>query len=111
MHCQAPEKLLYGDLPDEASAKAWTATLRSQPATGWDDTITYCGWREVPSVYLVCEGDQCLPISLQLQLAELAGSRIERCTGGHMAVVSQFKKVAEVIGRAIEFSEVRIILT
>ena len=103
MHCQAPEKLLYGDL-DEASAKEWTAKLSPQPAAGWDDTVTYCGWKEVPSVYLVCEGDACLPTGLQLQLAETAGSRVEKCTAGHMAVVSQPEKVVEVIKNAIAVS-------
>ena len=103
MHCQAPEKLLFGDL-DEASAKEWTASLKSQPAAGWDDTVTYCGWNEVPSVYLVCEGNACLPTALQLQLAETAGSRVEKCSGGHMSMVSQPKKVAEVIRSVMEVS-------
>ena len=56
MHCLTPSSLLFNDL-DEASTEAWLKTLRSQPAEGWDDVITYCGWRDVDGVYLVCDRD------------------------------------------------------
>jgi pimeloyl-ACP methyl ester carboxylesterase len=74
--------------------------LKHQPAQGWDDTITYAGWKEVPSVYLICEGDNILPVPLQEQLAGLANSKIERCSAGHMSQLSQPKRVAEVIKAA-----------
>ncbi|KAL6720076.1 hypothetical protein ACLMJK_001997 [Lecanora helva] len=101
MHCLEPEKLFYNDLPPD-DAKTWIDELKTQPATEWDSTVTYCGWREVPSVYLVCENDQTIPPSMQLQCAELAGSQIERCDGGHVAMVSMPEKVAEVIKMAAE---------
>ena len=101
MHCLTPEKLLFNDL-DEKTAKAWVEKLQSQPASDWDDTVTYCGWKDVPSVYLVCEGDACIPPPMQLQLAETAGSKIEKCAAGHMAMVSMPEKVVELIVEAAE---------
>lgn len=75
--------------------------LQPQPSEGWDETITYCGWRDVPSVYLVCENDQVLPPQLQFQLAGLAGSKVEKCGAGHMPFLSMPEKVAEVVKNAI----------
>lgn len=101
LHCLTPEKLLFNDLDDE-TAKTWVKKLQSQPASDWDDAITYCGWKDVPSVYLVCEGDRCVPAPVQLQLAETAGSQIEKCAAGHMATVSMPEKVVEVIVKAAQ---------
>ena len=101
MHCVTPEKIMLNDLDDKA-AKTWVTKLRSQPASGWDDTVSYCGWRDVSSVYLVCEGDACIPPPVQLQLAETAGSRIEKCPAGHMPMLSMPEKVVEVIVKAAQ---------
>lgn len=96
MTCATPEKLLFSDLT-EAEAAKWTAALKPQPSAAWDGTITYAGWKDVESVYLVCEGDALLPTALQLQLAKMAGSKIEKCGAGHMVMLSQPQKVVEVI--------------
>lgn len=73
------------------------AAIKPQPAEGWDDTVRYTGWKDVPSVYLICEGDKALPVPLQEQLAGLAGSQIERCSAGHLPMLSQPEAVANVI--------------
>ncbi|MCJ1395230.1 hypothetical protein MMC18_008113 [Xylographa bjoerkii] len=85
LNCAMPEKLLFSDL-DQRAATEWTAKLQTQPAEGWFGTVTYCGWKDVPSVYLVCEGDALIPPPMQVQLAESAGSRIEKCSAGHMVM-------------------------
>ncbi|PYH78141.1 alpha/beta-hydrolase [Aspergillus uvarum CBS 121591] len=103
-YCANPEKLLFGDLSEEAQ-RTWVAVLRAQPARGWDGTVEYAGWRDVPSVYLVCEGDRALPVGLQEQLAATAGSRVERCSAGHVPQVGQPERVAEVVlGAVAEFT-------
>ena len=45
----------------------------------------------------MCEGDACIPPPMQLQLAETAGSKVEKCTAGHMVMVSISEKVVEVV--------------
>ena len=101
MHCQTPEKILFNDLEDRR-AKAWVKDLQSQPASDWDDTITYCGWKDFLSVYLVCEGDKCIPPDIQLQLAETAGSQVEKCAAGHIPMISMADKVVDVIVNAAQ---------
>ncbi|GKZ23632.1 hypothetical protein AbraIFM66951_009910 [Aspergillus brasiliensis] len=99
MYCAEPEVLLLSDVPESDKAE-WLAELKSQPAEGWNGAVSYAGWRDVPSVYLICEVDKALPAGLQEQLANLAGSQIERCSAGHMPQISQPSRVAEVIRAA-----------
>ena len=101
MRCLDPEFFLFGDLPPE-EATEWVKALQIQPAAGWDDTVTYGVWKDVPSIYLVCEGDRCIPAALQLQMAEMAGSKVERCAAGHMSMLSMPEKVVEVVRAAVE---------
>ena len=101
MHCLTPSKILFNDL-DDSTAKIWINKLQSQPASDWDDMITYCGWKDVPSIYLVCEGDACIPPPMQLQIAEMAGSRVVKCGAGHMVVVSMPEMVVDVVVEAVK---------
>lgn len=101
MYCKAPRELLFNDLtPSEADK--WTSVLQPQPSSGWNKTIEYAGWTEIPSVYLITGNDQILPVQLQEQLAALAGSKVERCGSGHMVMLSMPEKVVEVIKGAVE---------
>ena len=101
MHCADPKNNLFGDLVPEEATK-WTKALQIQPAAGWDDTVTYGAWKDVPSVYLVCEGDACIPPEMQLQMAEMAGSEVEKCAAGHMPMLSMPERVVEVVRAAVE---------
>lgn len=99
MFCVTPEKLLFNDLsPEEASR--WAKSLSCQPSSGWDDVVDYTGWKKVPSVYLVAENDAILNKDMQLQMAEMAGSEVERCTAGHCCMIGQPERCADVVRKA-----------
>ena len=99
MYCVNTRESLLSDL-DEAEAEKWLPSLQCQPATGWDGKVTYCGWREVPSTYLICEADKVLPVELQEHFAATAGAKVERCSAGHMCMLTAKDKVVEVIRAA-----------
>lgn len=100
MHPRSPLTTLFNDIPPTLATK-YLSTLSFQPATGWDDErVSYCGWRCIPSVYLVSEGDKLLPPSVQLQMARMVGAEVERCGAGHMVVLSWGKGVVGVVRRA-----------
>jgi len=101
MICVKPRELLFNDFSD-AEAEKWMKEMKPQTAEGWNGTTRYCGWQDVPSTYLVCEKDQVLPIPYQLQCAEMAGSKIERCGAGHMVMLSMPEKVVDVIRGVVE---------
>ncbi|KAG7008636.1 hypothetical protein G7Y79_00005g017770 [Physcia stellaris] len=100
MYCVTPEKLLFNDLSAE-DATEWCKTLSCQPSSGWDDTIDYAGWEKVPSVYLIAEGDAILSKDMQLEMAKVAGSEVERCSAGHCCMIGQPEKCMEVVLRAM----------
>lgn len=100
MHSKSPKALLFHDL-DPDLADEWEKKLQPQPSKEWDDTVTYCGCKDVPSVYLICENDQVVPAQIQHQLAGLAGSTLETCGAGHMPFLSMPEKVAAVVKGAI----------
>jgi len=96
MTCVEPRKLLFNDLGDEDAGK-WEKLLEPQPAEGWDGTTTYCGWEDVPSIYLLCERDALLPEAVQLEMARMTGSELVRCGAGHIPMLSMPGTVAEVV--------------
>ncbi|KAL8702624.1 MAG: hypothetical protein Q9201_004202 [Fulgogasparrea decipioides] len=99
MWCQDPAALLFNDL-DPSTASSWVSRLRCQPSAGWDDVVDYIGWKNVPSVYLLCERDAVLNPEMQKQMAEMAGSRVERCSAGHCCMIGQPDRVVEVVRAA-----------
>jgi len=97
MTCVDVKGMFFNDL-QEKDAEYWLSTLQPGPAEWNGQTITYCGWREVPSKYIICEKDGCLPAALQEQLATVAGSDpIVRIPAGHMARLSKPERVAEIV--------------
>ena len=101
LYLKDPEKLFFHDL-EEAETQKWMKVLRPQASAGWDGTVSYCGWREVPSLFLVCEKDRIIPEEMQMQFAGLAGSEIMKCGAGHMVHLSMPEKVVEIVRRAVE---------
>ena len=99
MFCVTPEKLLFNDFSAE-DAMEWTKTLSCQPSSGWDGPIDYVGWKKVPSVYLIAEADAILSKDMQLEMAETAGSQVERCSAGHCCMIAQPERCLEVVRRA-----------
>ena len=101
MFCINPEKLLFNDLSPN-DTPVWVEKLSCQPSSGWDDVVDYIGWKKVPSVYLVAENDALLNKDLQLQMAEMAGSKVERCSAGHCVMIGQPEKCLEIVRKAAE---------
>ncbi|KUI59774.1 (S)-hydroxynitrile lyase [Cytospora mali] len=98
LFCKAPRDLLFNDIADDKEAQAEVDRLTFQPGFGWDGKVEYAGWTEIPSAYLICEKDACLPPPLQRQIAEAAKtSPIESCDGGHCAPITQPQAVLDFI--------------
>lgn len=96
--CTDPRKSLFNDFSD-TEAQEWIAQVQCQPSRGWDGTIDYCGWKDVPSVYIICEEDKMIAASFQEQMSSLAACeetfRLEGA--GHMAQLSRRSEVAEIV--------------
>jgi pimeloyl-ACP methyl ester carboxylesterase len=99
MTCVDFRSLFFNDLSDE-DAKHWISTLQPGPACWNGQATTYCGWREVPSAYIMCEKDRTIHLAYQEKMAELAGSKpIVRLATGHMPQLTVPEKIAEIVNQ------------
>lgn len=74
-----------------------------QPAHGWEKTVTFTAWKEVPSTYIIAEDDNLLPAAFQEHFAAVAGSSpILRMRGGHLAQISQTAELAKLVGDVLK---------
>lgn len=97
MTCTDAEGLFFNDLSEPEIAK-WLPTIQPGPTVWNGQTTTYCGWREVSSMYILCEKDLIIPAALQEQLAALAGSKpVVRIPAGHMPQLSVPERVARIV--------------
>lgn len=80
----------------DSEATEWITKLQHQPAR-WDGVTTYCGWRDVPSLYIILDKDKGILPEVQEQMARLAASKIVRLDAGHMAQLTKTIEVAQII--------------
>ncbi len=57
-------------------------------------------WKKLPSWYVAGTKDLSIPLSLQLSMADRAGSKVTRVDAGHLAMVAAPQTVAQVIEKA-----------
>jgi pimeloyl-ACP methyl ester carboxylesterase len=57
-------------------------------------------WKTLPSWYVAGTQDASIPLTLQLEMADRAGSTVTEVKAGHLAMVKEPKKVAKVIETA-----------
>ncbi|KAK9773074.1 putative Alpha/beta hydrolase fold-1 [Seiridium cardinale] len=98
--CVDSQNSLFHDLSPK-EAEGWQNRLEVHPTLdNWKVAVPYCGWKDVPSIYILCELDRLLPVHVQQMMAELAGSETVRLEAGHMAQLSRPDAVAEVVLKA-----------
>lgn len=100
--CRDPVDNLFHDLSPE-EAERWASRLQHQPGREWDQVVRFCGWKEVPSVFILAEKDRLLPAAVQERCAALAGSEeIIRVDAGHMLQLSRTEEVARIVGDVLD---------
>ncbi|OKL60817.1 hypothetical protein UA08_03815 [Talaromyces atroroseus] len=78
---------LFNDLSD-AEAKLWESRLVPQSYRVQTTPITGTAYEYIPSTYLTCENDQAVPPQFQEMFATMAKSEVQRCSAGHLAMLS-----------------------
>ncbi|MEU7583476.1 alpha/beta hydrolase [Streptomyces sp. NPDC041068] len=91
-----PRTSLYGDLPDDR-AEHLVRQLLEQSVRAFQQQVTHAAWRNVPSTYVLCEGDQALLPALQEQMSARA-SHVERIGTGHSPFLSAPAELAALLG-------------
>ena len=92
-----PETVFFGDVPqdliDAAVPRLTTQTLRSFAAPQ-----TSAAWTEIPSTYVICDGDRALPPPAQEAMSQ-AATNVITLDSSHSPFLSQPERVAEILAR------------
>jgi len=68
-----PEQIFYNTCP-ESVAQTASAALRTHSMASFNQPITVCAWKEIPSTYILCEHDNAIPLLAQQAMA----TRVQR---------------------------------
>ncbi len=88
-------RVFYNDCPPELTARAVTL-LRRQSLKTFITPALAAAWKEAPSAYLVCDDDNCTPVTAQEVFAARA-TYVEHINTGHSPFMSQPAAVADFI--------------
>ncbi|KAF1943330.1 hypothetical protein EJ02DRAFT_343443, partial [Clathrospora elynae] len=86
-------KIFYNDLP-EAEQKYWLSHIESHSLATWYSKTTAAFWKEIPTSYLLCEDDVCIPAVGQDMIThgvkEMGGEiEVTRIRSGHSHFLSK----------------------
>jgi hypothetical protein len=81
-----PMTSFYGGV-EPGSAAAAIAQLRPQSVRSWTEPVTTAGWRNLPSLYVICDLDMVLPPAVQGTLS-LRANAIKHLASGHSPFLS-----------------------
>lgn len=93
-------QVFAGDLP-AAQAAVLGASQRPVAASGFDERNGVPAWKSLPSWAVVATGDKAAGADVVLQMAQHAGADITQVEGSHLVMVSQPRRVADVILAAL----------
>ncbi|CAN9225221.1 unnamed protein product [Alternaria alternata] len=101
--------IFYGDLPED-EGQYWFEQIKSQAVASFYAPATGAAWKEIPTNYLLCEDDECVPPQVQEGMVngvkEAAGEiEVTRLKSGHSPFLSRAEEtvvwVQRVAGDAV----------
>ena len=101
MVCVNPREVLFNDFSDQEAEK-WMKGMKTQPAEGWAGITQYCGWKDLIASARLAIALVAALLDPEVQMAQMAGSKIERCEAGHMVMLRMPGRVVEVIRGVVE---------
>jgi pimeloyl-ACP methyl ester carboxylesterase len=93
-----PLEVFYNDCSEEDAAAA-AARLKPQSLAAFTSEQTAAAWRDVPSMYIVCERDNAIPVAAQDAMSGRA-TVVERMDASHSPFMSQPEATATLLERA-----------
>ena len=94
------ENWLYNECSAEQTAEL-KKQLQSFAMKSFLCPVTHTAWRDIPSVYLLCENDKSIPLRAQEAFVNAAGCfEVERCDADHSPFRSRPEITAKLIRRA-----------
>lgn len=100
-------KYCFNDLSPE-DGTAWVKRMPQHSAFSFGTELTHAGYKDVPSSWLFCEGDLCIPAKYQRdgidRIEKASGKKVDvlRKPWDHIPIVSHAEEVADWIIAAAE---------
>lgn len=111
------KNIFYNEVPP-TTASHYISTLRPHAYATFFAKLTYSPLMDIPSSYVICENDNCIPVAAQEGTIELARQSfaveeekgmgkvvpfdvVERLGSGHMPFLSRVEEIVEVLLRAV----------
>ncbi|KAJ5884923.1 hypothetical protein N7495_009433 [Penicillium taxi] len=104
VHLKDEQKAKFFNSISEEYSRRYADALTYHTIASLKTPLTYEAYRDVPSTYLFCDNDECLPVDTQRAMAALPGrgfTRMYRCSAGHFPMLSMPEGVAFVIHDSI----------
>ena len=100
VYADDPVYALHNDTSKEIAAY-WSTYVTHSDLTAFATPLQFAAWRYIPSTYLLCELDQCVPPQVQEAMIALTEGKVkvERLASGHMPMLSMPQKFVEVLER------------
>ena len=89
-----------GDLSPAAADLLWATQRPGDAVTTLREPSGPPAWKTIPSSYLVARDDNLIPAAAQRFMARRAGARTVEVRSSHVALISQPRATADLIGRA-----------
>lgn len=92
-----PRTRFYSDVLEDKARRA-VAKLVPQSVRSFGETVTKAGWRTVPATYIVCTGDESLPLDLQ-EIFAVRATAVETMDSGHSPFFSMPGELARFLNK------------
>ena len=92
---EGPQRVFYNTC-SQATADAAAARLRPHAIAAFVQPVRSVGWRDVPSTYVICDGDNAIPVAAQEALSARAGTT-HRLESDHSPFLTDPDAVADLI--------------
>ena len=100
VEAMTPMTVFYNDV-DTVTAQRAVSQLGYQSSASMRQPLTETAWKAIPSRYIICEGDNALPVSAQELIAERA-NEVQRMQTSHSPFLSRPAALARLIMQALE---------
>lgn len=91
----SPETVFFGDVPQDLIEVA-VPRLTTQTLSSFAAPQTRAAWEDIPSTYVICDGDRALPPPAQEAMSQ-AATNVITLNSSHSPFLSQPERVAEIL--------------
>jgi len=98
IYADDPISALYNDTAADVTGY-WSSQGTHSDMAAFATPLKYAAWRHIPTTYLICELDQCVPPRAQEgMVASTEGAvKAEKIKSGHMPMLSMPEKFVEIL--------------